>query len=109
MHNSTTLSCPLPRKIVQDKKKVLPVRLSFEVKITDVINFYELKFRMCANGSRMIKWQDYELFYSPTADGEPLRFMIAMASEENKELSFIEYQTHSKQMSSWTQKIDNVF
>ena len=42
IHNSITLSCQFPRKMVPNKKKVLPVRLSFDVKITDVIDFYEL-------------------------------------------------------------------
>ena len=89
MHNSTTLSCSLPRKMVPNKKKVLPLRLSFEVKITGVIDFDELKCRICANGLRMIEGQDYKISYTLTTDGESLRFMIAMVPEEDKKLSFI--------------------
>ena len=58
-HKSTTLSYPLPRKMVPNKKNILPVRLSFDVKITNVIDFYELKYRMCANRSRMAECQDF--------------------------------------------------
>ena len=45
---------------------------------------------MCRNESRMIEGQDYEISYAPTVDGESLRFMIAMASVEHNELSFID-------------------
>ena len=38
----------------------------------------------------MIEGQDYEISYAPTVDGESLRFMIAMASVEHNELSFID-------------------
>ena len=51
-HNSTLLSCLLPRKMMQNKKKMLPVRLSFEVNIIDVIDLYELKCRICTNGKK---------------------------------------------------------
>ena len=83
-HKSTTLSYPLPRKMVPNNKKVLPVRLSFEVKVTDVIDFCELKCRMGTNGSRTIEGQDYEISYAPTIDGESLRLFIAISSEEKK-------------------------
>ena len=76
--------------MVPNKKKVLPVTLSFEVKITDIIDFYELKYRMCANRLRMTEWQDCEIFYAPTTGRESLIFMIAIASEKNKEISFID-------------------
>ena len=78
IHNSISLSYPLSRKMVPNKKKVLPVRLSFEVKIIDDIDFYELKYRMCANESIIIEEQDYKISYAPTVDGESLRFMITI-------------------------------
>ena len=90
MHNSTTLSCPLLKKTVPNKKKVLSVRLSFDVKITDVIDFYELRYRICANGSRIIEGQDYGIPYALTTNEESLRFMVVISSEENKELLFID-------------------
>ena len=45
---------------------------------------------MCANESKRIERQDYEISYAPTADGESFRFFIAIASEENEKLSFID-------------------
>ena len=42
IHNSTTFTCPLPRKMVPNKKQILSVRLSFKVKIIDFIYLYEL-------------------------------------------------------------------
>ena len=70
--------------MVPNNKKVLPFRLSFEVQIADVIDFYELKCRMCANGSKIIEGQDYEISYTPTADRESLRFFIAIVSEKRR-------------------------
>lgn len=46
MHNSGSLSCPFLRIKIPKGKKVLPTRLSFEVKLTDVLDFYEIKVRI---------------------------------------------------------------
>ena len=55
MHNSGTLSCPFPEIKIPEGNKFLLIKLSFEVKLTDVLDFYEIKVRMCANGSTMIQ------------------------------------------------------
>ena len=55
IHNSGTLSSQFPRINIPKGKKVLPTRQSFEVKLIDVLDFYEIKVRMCANGSTMIQ------------------------------------------------------
>ena len=57
-----------PRKLIPKETKVLPTRLSFEVNPTDVLNFYETKVRMCANGSKMVQGQDFTVSYAPTVD-----------------------------------------
>ena len=49
MHNSGTLSCPFAKTKIADGKKILSTRLLFEVKLTDVIDYYEIKVIMCAN------------------------------------------------------------
>ena len=76
--------------MVPSKKNELPVRLLFEVNITDVVPFYELKCRTRTNRSIIIEGHDYEISYIPTADWESLRFMIAITLEENMELLFID-------------------
>ena len=81
IHNSTTINSPLPRKMVPNHKTLLPVRLSFEVKITNfTTDFYELKTRIFTNGLKMIEGQDYETSCAPTTDGGSLQYIITIAS-----------------------------
>ena len=82
MHNSGTLSCPFLRIKIPDGKKVLPTRLSFEVKLTDVLDFYEIKVRMCANGSKMIQGQDFTVSYAPTVDADSFILSIALVASD---------------------------
>ena len=70
MHNSGTLSCPFLRKLMPEGKKILPTKLSFETKITDIDDYYELKVRMCANGANMVQGKDYFISYAPTVDSD---------------------------------------
>ena len=79
MFNSGTLSCPFLRIKIPDGKKVITTRLSFEVKLTDVLDLYEIKVRMCANGSKMIQRQDFTVSYAPTVDADSFRLSIAIA------------------------------
>ena len=59
MYNSGTLSCPFPRIKIPEGKKFLPIILSFKVKLTEVLEFYKTKGRMCTNGSKMIQGQHF--------------------------------------------------
>ena len=68
IHNSGTLRCPFPRSNVLKRKQFLRTRFSFEVKLTDVLDFYEIKVRMRANRSKIIYVQDYTVSYAPTVD-----------------------------------------
>ena len=79
MHNSGTLSCSFLRIKIPDGKKVLPTKLSFEVKLTDVLDFYEIKVRMYANGSKMMQGQHFTVSYAPTIDADSFRLSIAIA------------------------------
>ena len=55
MHNSGTLSCPFLIILMPEGKKILPTKSSFETKLTDIEDYYEIKVRMCANGSRIVQ------------------------------------------------------
>ena len=90
MHNSGTLSCPFLRIKIPDGKNVLPTRLSFEVKLTDVLDFYEIKVRMCTNGSKMIQGQDFTVSYAPTVVADSFRLSIALAASDNMIIVFID-------------------
>ena len=46
IYNSGSFSYLYPRIKIPEGKKVLPTRLSFEVKLTDVLDFYEIKVRI---------------------------------------------------------------
>ena len=90
MHNTGTLSCPLLKTSLPKGTKILPAKLSFEVKITDIAHFYELKTRFCANGSRQLEGIDFEVSFAPVADADSLRFMIALATSEGMIFIFID-------------------
>ena len=90
MHNSGTLSCPFLRKLIPEGKKVLPTKLSFETKITDIDDYYELKVRMCANGANMVQGKDYFISYAPTVDSDSFRLMIAIAAGDKMIIVFID-------------------
>ena len=83
MHNISTLCCPILRSFIPSDSRVLPARLSFDVKITDVDHFYELKCRLCADGSRMTEEIDFENSYAPTTDDNALRIIILQAAQYN--------------------------
>ena len=71
MHTTCTLSCLFPTSYIsKENLTILPSRLSFEVKITDVNNFYELKCRLCADGSRMTEGIDFSDSYTPTSNAD---------------------------------------
>ena len=82
-HNTSTLYCPILRSSIPNERKVLPPRLSFEIKITDIDHFYELKYRLCADCSRMTEGIDFENPYAPTADADALRIIISRATHHN--------------------------
>lgn len=53
--------------------------MAFAVKITDVENFYDLKARVCADGSKMLEGIDFTCSYSPTAEYISILIMLAYA------------------------------
>ena len=76
------------RSEIPKVKKVLSTILSFEVKITDVQDYYEIKVRMCADGSRMVQGVDFSIPYAPTADSDSLRLIIDIASSDGMSIIF---------------------
>ena len=78
-----TLSCPFPMSfILKNDLTILPYRLSFEVKLTDVDKFYELKCRICTDGSIMTEGIDFSESFAPTSDADSFRLIIALASSK---------------------------
>ena len=69
MHNIACLSRPFLRTLLPKGVMILAPRLSYEVKNTDLDIFYELKIRMCGNGSKMIEGIHFDDSYSPTCQG----------------------------------------
>ena len=70
--------------------KVLPTRLSFEVNLTDVMDFYEIKVRMCANGSNMVQGQDFTVSYAPTVDADSFRLSLNISASDDMVVVFID-------------------
>ena len=69
MHNSGTLSCLFPRSNLPKGTKVLPAKLSFEVKLTDV-------------RSKLIQGQYYTLSYAPTVDTDSFKLTTTVAASD---------------------------
>ena len=90
MHRTGTLSLPFSMTHLPSQTTVLRPRLTCEVKITDSDNYYELKVRMCADGSRMIMGLDYDLSYAPVIDGDILLLMIAVSTSLGMTFYFLD-------------------
>ena len=54
MHKSNSLSLPFEITLLPKDTTILRPRIICKVKITDSEDYYEIKYRMCADGSRMI-------------------------------------------------------
>lgn len=59
MHNLGTLSCPFLSIFTPEGKNMLPTRLIFETKLIYVEDYYEIKVRMWADGSKMVQGLDH--------------------------------------------------
>ena len=79
MHGTGTLSLPFPISLLPRDTTVLCPRLTCEVRITDTDNYYELKCRLCVDGSRMVVGIYFDLSYAPVIDEDSLLLMIALA------------------------------
>ena len=89
MYNSRTLTYPFTGTKIADGKKLLPTRLSFEVKLTDITDYYEIKVKMCANRSKMVQGLDYLISYTPTVDVDPCRIILNIAASDGMTMLFI--------------------
>ena len=68
MHITGTFSCPFPKTQLPPNATILKPRIVFKVRPVDVPNFYELKTRPCADGSKMIQGTDFDSSYAPTTN-----------------------------------------
>ena len=90
MHNTSTLSRPFLRSLLSKGTIILPPRLSYEVRNTELDHFFELKIRFCGNGSKMIEGVHYEDSYSPTCQGFSFRMSMGIAATLGMILHFID-------------------
>ena len=71
----------------------------FQVKITDLKHFYELKVRLCANNSKIQERLDFKESYSLTTALDLLRLMVSLKIYKSIEFYFtdteIVFQTNS--------------
>jgi len=80
MLHSGTWSAPILRSSIPPEKTVLPARVTFKVKDTNVENNYELYCRTCANGSTMKENVDYQNSYSPVGSIDSIRLLLSIAA-----------------------------
>ena len=65
MHKCSSLSLPFEITLLPKDNTILHPRIACKVKITDSEDYYEITYRMCADGSRMIIGLDYDVSYAP--------------------------------------------
>ena len=79
---SGSLSIPFLRTQLPPNTKIFPLQLAFQVKITDIDNYYKLKSRLCLNGSSMIEGIDFDISFAPVADSSSIRILCSLATLE---------------------------
>ena len=73
----------IPQIILPKGTNILPTELFVEVMITDFTNFYELKTRFYANGSRQLEREmNFEVTFSLVVGMASLRFTITISTVE---------------------------
>ena len=90
MHKTGTLSLPFPITNLPNGYSILRPRITCEVKITDSDHYYELKCRLCADGSSMIMGLDYDISYAPVIEGDALLLMMAIATSRGLTFYFLD-------------------
>ena len=68
MRDSVSLSKPFLKETLPPSSLILNSRLAFAVKLTGLQDYYELKSRLCANGSTMVEGVDFDLSFCHVAD-----------------------------------------
>lgn len=90
LHKTETLSLPFSKIILNPGTPILRPRLTCEAKITGSDDYYKLKVRLYADGSRMVVEIDYDLSYAPVINGDSLLLMIAVATSKGMKFYFID-------------------
>ena len=90
MHRTGALSLSFPASSLPENTSIPSPRITCEVKITDSDNYYEIKCRLFADGSRMIFGIDYEVSYSPIIEGDTLLLMIELATSRRLIFYFLD-------------------
>lgn len=69
------------------------------MKLTDVLIWFGIKVRMCANGSKIMQGLDFVVSYTLTVDTSPFRLSICIAASDEIIVVFIDksktFQTNS--------------
>lgn len=90
MHISGTLSCQFLRISMPEGNKILPTKILFETKLTDVEDYYEMKVRMCANESKIAQGEDYTIANTPAVDADSFRLGLVITAGDGMILIFID-------------------
>jgi len=88
--NSGTWSAPILRSQIPPNKAILPPRVTFKVKRTDVNNTYELFCRTCTNGSAMEEDTGYTNSYSLVGSIDSLCLILSIATSKHWVLNILD-------------------
>ena len=89
MYNYDTLSCSFLRTELSGDTKALPSRLSFEVKMTNIRGYYDLRIHHRSEVSKMIEGVNSKESYSSATNSDSFRMNISLESYEEMKLHFI--------------------
>ena len=73
-------SVPISTTRLPPGTKIVNSIPTFKIKKSYIINIDDLYYRMCLNGSKQVKGQDYQESYAPTGQYVSIRISIALAA-----------------------------
>jgi hypothetical protein len=90
MLSSGTWSAPVLCSLVPPTKTILPPRVTFKVKTTDINNTYELYCRTCANGANMKENIDFTNSYSSVGSIESIHLLPSLVASNHWTLNVLD-------------------
>jgi hypothetical protein len=80
MLSSGTWSAPILRYLVPTAKTILPPRVTFKVKTTDIDDTYNLYCQTCTNGASLKDNIDFTNSYSPAGSIDSICLLLSLAA-----------------------------
>jgi hypothetical protein len=90
MYETVTWSYPVAKTLLPSGAVILPIRSTYAVKYTETDSLWELQFRSCDNGARMIEDIHYDQPFTPIAMSDIICIIISLGSAQGKQAYILE-------------------